>query len=187
MIEGLISLASYGIVGGGTVGNFLYQLETMGVFSYVLPFLMIFALIYAILSKSGFLGKNNAVNVVLSLAVSLMALQFNFVSYFFAEIFPRMGVMLSILLVAIILMSLFLDFNSKGAKWGFGVLAAIGIVVIVLQSFSESFGWGGGSLFDGPFWWMLQDNFAAIAIGVLVVGAIIAIPLLGNKNPGATH
>ena len=69
MMIGVINLVSYGISSGGAVGNLLYQLETMGVFEYVLPFLMIFALVYAILNKAKFLGNNNAVNVVLSLAV----------------------------------------------------------------------------------------------------------------------
>ena len=111
MLSGIMFLASYGISSGGTIGNFLYNLETLGFFSYVLPFLMIFAIVFAILEKIGFLGKNKGINFVLALAVALMALQFQFVSYFFAEIFPRLGVLLSILLVAIILLSLFLDFK----------------------------------------------------------------------------
>jgi len=184
MMIGVINLVSYGISSGGAVGNLLYQLETMGVFSYVLPFLMIFALVYAILNKAKFLGNNNAVNVVLSLAVGLMALQFQFVSYFFSEIFPRLGVLLSILLVLIILMSLFVDFNGKAARIGFGLFAGIAGIIIIFQSFSDSFGWGSLDLLNSPFWWGLTDNLPAILVVVLVFGGIIAIPILGNKNNG---
>ncbi len=182
MIGGFITLASYGIVGGGATGNFLYQLENLGVFSYILPFLMVFAIVYAILSKAHFLGDNNAVNVILSLAVGLMSLQFNFVSYFFAQIFPRLGIGVIIILVAIILLGLFVDFDSPTSKKIFGVLAGIGFVVIVYQSFSDSFGWGVWDPFNSPFWWSIQSSASAIVTFVLVLAAIIAVPVLGNKN-----
>ncbi len=180
MIGGLIVLDSFGIVGGGTVGNLLYQLQNMGVFSYVLPFLMIFAIIFAILEKTNFIGSNRGIKVILSLAVALMSLQFNFVSYFFAEIFPRMGVLLSIILVAIILLSLFLDFDNKIVKVVIGGLVFIGFLVIVYQSFSDVFPWG--SLTSGPFWWWLQDNLSWIIVIALVVGGIFAVIGKGDKK-----
>ncbi|MCR4327345.1 MAG: hypothetical protein NUV46_02070 [Nanoarchaeota archaeon] len=181
MIEGLISLASYGIVGGGAIGNILYDLENAGVFSYVLPFLMIFAIIYAILSKAGFLGENKAVNFIISIAVALMALQFQFVSYFFAEVFPRMGVVLSLLLVGMILLGLFVDFNGSAGKWGMGIFAGIALIVIFVQSFSEAFGWN-GDLFGGGSWYWLEQYSTTIIIAVLVLGTVIAIPLMGKKK-----
>ncbi len=184
VVAGIISLVSYGIASGGQVGNFLYRLENLGFFSYVLPFLVIFALIYAILSKAGFLGNNNAINVILSLAVSLMALQFNFVSYFFAQIFPRMGIVLSIIIVLMILMGLFVKFDDKWPKIFFGIFTGVAGVVIVFQSFSESFGWGNWNLFNSPFWWSLQNNFPMILVFILVLGGIIAIPILGNRGNG---
>lgn len=182
MIGGIIALASYGIVGGGAVGNFLYDLETMGVFSYVLPFLMIFAIIYAIISKAKMLGDNTAVNFIISLAVALMALQFQFVSYFFAEIFPRLGVVLSLLLVFMILLGLFVDWTKPGTKWGFGILAGIAGVVILVQSFSDAFGWN-GDLFGGSSWWWIQQYSSTIIVVILVLGVIIGIPLAGKKKP----
>ena len=175
----MISLVSYGIGSGGVVGNLLYQLESMGFFSYVLPFLMIFAVIYAILSKAKFLGDNNGINIVISLAVGLMALQFNFVSYFFAEIFPRMGILLAIILVAIILLSLFLDFNKKGTKFAIGTIAFVGFVVIVIQSFGDVWGFGYG-IFGGNLGWYLEQNVGWIVL-IFVVALIIA--MVKKKNP----
>ena len=180
---GVLTLASYGLIGGGSIGNFLFQLENLGVFSYVLPFLMIFAVVYAILSKTSFLGKSNAVNVILSLAVGFMALQFDFVPYFFSEIFPRMGVLLSIILVAIILIGLFFDFRKKGTKVFFGILALIGFIVIVLQSFSEAFPWG-GNLFSGSFWWWLEDHLAIVLTIALVIIGVAAV-VWPRKGPDA--
>lgn len=172
--ESVAFLATYGISSGGAVGNLLYQMENIGFFSYVLPFLMIFAIVFAILDKIKFLGDNRAINTLLALAVGFMSLQFQFVSYFFAEIFPRMGVLLSIILVAIILLSLFLDFNNKTVKVMIGGLTFVGFIVILLQSFSDAFPWS-GSLFGGPFWWWLQNNLSWIIVVAIVVGFIVAI------------
>ena len=174
MLSGIMFLASCGISSGGTIGNFLYNLETLGFFSYVLPFLMIFAIVFAILEKIGFLGKNKGINFVLALAVALMALQFQFVSYFFAEIFPRLGVLLSILLVAIILLSLFLDFKKKGTKFAMGLIAFVGFIVIVLQSFSDAFPWS-GNIFNGPFWWSIQPYLPEILTGIMLIVFFIII------------
>lgn len=186
MIGGIIALASYGIVGGGSIGNFLYDLETMGVFSYVLPFLMIFAIIYAIMTKAKFLGDNMAVNFIISIAVALMALQFQFVSYFFSDIFPRLGVVLSLLLVFMILLGLFVPWGSetgaKWTKWGFGIFAGIAGVVILVQSFSGTFGWN-GDIFGGSSWWWIQQYSSTIIVVLLVLGVIIGIPLAGKKRP----
>src|SRR6056297_2047698 len=126
MIEGLIALASYSLGTGGGIGNALFQLEQMGVFAYLLPFLLIFALVYGILTKTTILGNNKGINVVLAIAIGLMALQFNFVSYFFAEIFPRLGVGLAILLVMAILIGAFVDLDDqKWAKWLFFGVGAL--------------------------------------------------------------
>ena len=46
MINGVF-LQSFGFFGGG-FGNLLSQLEQLGFFSYVLPFLLIFALVFGI-------------------------------------------------------------------------------------------------------------------------------------------
>ena len=178
----MIFLATYGISSGGAFGNLLYQLETLGFFSYVLPFLMIFAIVFAILEKVQFLGTNKMVNVILSLAVSLMALQFQFVSYFFAEIFPRMGVLLSVILVSMILLGLFFDFKKKGTKLVVGGLTFVGFVVILLQSFSEAFPWS-ADIFSGPAWWWIQNNAGTIFTFVLLFGVLIGIPMAGRNKP----
>jgi len=195
MIGGMITLASYGFFGGSTIGNFLSNLEALGFFNYVLPFLMIFAIVYAILSRSHLIGDKDAINIILSLAVSFMALQFNFVPYFFSEIFPRMGVLLSIILVAIILLSLFWDFKGKNggiAKAIVGILVGIGFVLILVQSFGEAFGFSlsSGFPFGGTLGWQIQRNLPLIfmlAFVVVGIGALIAKGRREDNNQNTRH
>ena len=109
MSIGGMFLASFGGFYGGTFGNLLAQWEQLGVFSYVLPFLLIFALIFGILQRVDVFKGNKGINAIIALSVSLMSLQFNLVPIFQAEIFPKLGVGLSVILAVIILKGLFLE------------------------------------------------------------------------------
>jgi len=174
MMEGLINLVSYGSFGSGTIGNILAQWQAAGIFDYALPFLLIFALVFAILSFIPIFKDNKGINAVISLVTALMALQFGIVSIFFAEIFPRLGVALSIVLVLIILLGLLVQDKEKGnqiIKWMLGISVII-IAIVVISGSLNSFGFGFGG---GQFWYFVRANAAAVIGVILVVGAIIAI------------
>ena len=183
MIGGVIALASYYSTGslgtGGTIGNILFQLEQQGVFAYLLPFLMIFAILYGILSKIN-IFRNNSIHVILSVVVALMSLQLNFVSYFFQELFPRMGILLSIIFVVLILVGSFWNFEkSKNLRFIMGALIAIGVIVIVYQSFGETFMFGSiGAGWQISYW--LERNLGAVITGVLFFGGV-AMVIKRNK------
>jgi len=74
-----------------TITDVLNQWADMGVFAYVLPFLMIFAIIYGILTKTEILGKNRGVNATIALAAGLLALQFDYVPKYFSFCRNRFG------------------------------------------------------------------------------------------------
>ena len=63
MVVSEMFLAFYSSIGGGAIGNMLFQWEQAGVFSYVLPFLLIFAVVFGILSKTG-VFKEKGINIV---------------------------------------------------------------------------------------------------------------------------
>ena len=100
MIAEVIFLQSFGF-SGGSFGNVLSQWEQLGVFTYVLPFLLIFALIFGILQKVKIFQESKGINAVIAVSTALMALQFNFVPLFFSDIFPQLGIGLSIVLIGI--------------------------------------------------------------------------------------
>ena len=167
-------LASYGFFQGGTIGNLLAQWEQAGVFSYILPFLLIFALVFGILSKTKIFTEKS-VNAVIALAVSLMSLQFPIVSQFFAEIFPRLGIGLSIILLLLILTGLFIDPTKKGIWYTFFGIGAL-IAIIVIANSVTAVGWLSSSWFG----YGLTDNLGMIIAGVLLIAGIAAI--LGKKK-----
>ena len=169
----MIFLQYYGY-SGGVFGDFLTRLGELGFFSYVLPFLLIFALVYGILVKSNLFKGTPAVNGIIALAVGLLAMQFDFVPLFFSQIFPRLGVALAAILIILIILSLFMPKENWVIYSLFGV-GAITVIIILAQSF-EILGWGAtGNL---AFWW--QNNWPLV-IGIAFIVIIIAIIVNAGK------
>lgn len=175
MINGVVFLASYAGFGGGAIGDLFAQWEAAGIFSYALPFLLLFGLIFAILSFVPIFQQNKAINAVIALATALMALQFNMVSIFFSEIFPRMGIALSIVLVVIILMGLFIDKDNHGLKWMLIILVLI-VTIVVVSSSLKAFGVG----MTTGYW--LRNNWQTLLGVGIVVAFVIAIIASGSKR-----
>ena len=171
MIENVINFAFYGY-SGGTIGDMLLAWQQAGFFSYLLPFLLIFALIFGILSRIHLFKDNKSINGIIAFAVGLMALQFPFVSQFFSEIFPRLGVGLAILLVILILAGMFMDPDSKGMMYTLLGVGGVIIIVILVQT-AGAVGWSSG------YWWAQNWPMVAGAIFILIIIGII----VGASNP----
>jgi len=167
MLENMVMLQSFAYYnGGGEIGRFLDTLSQAGFFTYLLPFLLIFALVFGILSKLKLFEQTKAVNAIIALAVGLLALQFDFVPLFFSEIFPRVGIGLAIILVILILMGLFIPKATWVPYALFGISSLI--VIIILVQTGGVFGSDVGNWFynNWPF-------FAGIIFLVVVLAIIV--------------
>lgn len=172
MFEEMIFLASYSNFGSGAIGELLSKWEQIGFFSYLLPFMLIFALVFGILTKTNIFKENRMINGVIALAVALMALQFDFVPVFFSQIFPRVGVALAIILGILIVAGLFIDPESKWINY---VLLGIGVLIIglvLIQSAGE-LGWASGQ------WW--EENWQMV-IGAIFILTLVSVVIGGSKK-----
>ncbi|MBT6689972.1 hypothetical protein HN903_04635 [archaeon] len=158
-----------------TITDVLNIWNEIGVFSYVIPFLLIFAVVFAILKKTGILGDgNDGILAVIAVAVGLLSLQFDFVSEFFAIIFPRFGIGLSLFLVLLI----FLGFFSKDGSEKENKLLLTFAGVIGVGTLIWSFGaWEEWSNYGGFGGWF-SENFWAL----LVLGGVIAVIVIVAKG-----
>ncbi|MEK6919182.1 MAG: hypothetical protein AABW73_04030 [Nanoarchaeota archaeon] len=145
--------------------------EKMGVFAYVLPFILIFAVTYAILEKIPVFKGKKGINLVVSLAIGLLSLQMNFVAVFFREIFPRAGIGLSVLLVSLILCGAFIDWEGKKHQWIFFGVGAVTFLFIIANAFSAYSGYTTN-------WW--EDYGSAIVILILVITLIVLSMTMGS-------
>jgi hypothetical protein len=178
MLTGVIMLDVASAFGGGVVGDLLNKWQEMGFFSYLLPFMLIFALVFGILTRTQIFKDNKAVNGIIALAVAFMSLQFDFVPAFFAQIFPRVGVGLAIILGIFIIVGLFVDPESKMINY---ILLGIGVLIIgiiILQSATGA-GWQ-----SADFW---AKYFPAIILGVVILLFIFVVVGSAGKPANAGH
>jgi len=143
-----------------TIADILNQWQTAGVFDYILPFLLIFSVVFGILASTNILGKQKGVNVIVSLVVGLLALRLGFVQLFFAQIFPRLGVGIGVILALLILTGLFV--NKKEARywmWGIAGVAVLIWLFVLVNSF-QSVGWLG--IYGG-----YVGDYAGLIIGLV--------------------
>ena len=172
MLNGVTVLASATAFPSGVIGDFLAKWEQAGFFSYLLPFLLIFALVFGILTRVKIFKDNKVVNGIIALAVALMALQFSFVPEFFSQIFPRLGVGLAIILGVMIIVGLFMDPDSKVVNYFLLGVGVITIGVVLIQS-AGAVGWQSGE------WW--QDNWQLV-IGAVFLFILVAV-IIGSASP----
>ena len=160
-----------------TVTDILNQWDQIGVFSYVIPFLLMFAVIFAILQKTKILTgsdqENKGLLAIISISISLLALQFDLVPAFFGIIFPHFGVGLSIFLVLLILLGFFYDGSGDkglhGLRW-IGILTGIGVVLWTLASWDDWIGYGGFSFWFQDYFWSLVILGGLIGIIYWAIG-----------------
>lgn len=156
-------MAWYGY--GGTFGDVLNQWKTAGIFDILLPFLLIFALVYGILDKTKIFTENKAINPIIGFVVALLALQFDLVPQFFAVIFPKLGIGLAVVLVVLILLGIFMPREGWVNYVLFGIVAIVLIIVLVYTS--QDLGWSAG------YWWSENWSTVAGAIFILIILGVI--------------
>ncbi len=174
--ELMIFLASYGSADGTTIGNMFDVWYQMGFFSYIIPFLLIFAFMFGILLKLNLFKDNKVINAIISLAVGLIAIQVPAVSEFFSVIFPNLGIALAIILVIMIVAGLFLKDETNRDKWINYILLGIAgiIIIVVLVNTAGALNWSAAQ------WWL--DNWSMIIAVVVIVGLVVAMIVSGKKT-----
>lgn len=146
----------------------------MDVFTYVLPFLLIFAVIYGILSKSNMFGAEaKGVNVIIALALGLLSLVGGYVPEFFQRIAPNLAIGISILLAAIVLLGLFMDGTQKPKIVnGLIGLAVLIFIFVAYSSFSYNY------LGFGNLWY----EYGNALVTLLIIAGIIAAVIFWGKG-----
>jgi len=154
----------------GSFEKLFLDLESLGFFTYILPFLLIFALVYGILSNIKIFKENKGVVAIIAIVIGLLALWQGIAVQFFAEIFPRLGIALSILITAVILIGIFVPLGGENEwGWGNGIFLGIGalaFLVTIIRS-TEVYSWYTGGWFE--------QNLSLFIVGLIIVAAIVAV------------
>jgi len=158
-------------------------LESALLTEVLLPFLLVFVLIFAILQKTELLGKGKAqIDALIALSIALMLIVFPKPRDIIVYMMPWVAVAAAVILVFFILYGFVAGPNPTSGKWQkivFGVLA--GIFVLVLLIFITGFWDILFDLLEGGY----GDIWSNIILIIVIVGAV-AVAVASGKKGGSS-
>jgi len=161
------------------------QWQAVGVFDVLLPLLLVFALVFAILEKSKILGGYKSIDAVVSLIISLFVIANPYVTELFIPIFSKAGLAIIILVAMLIIVGLFMTAEepSKTLKT-IGAIGGIGLFIWLLMAVSDYYtGWPW--YYSFKLWWWNNASWV-IPIAFVVIGIIIVVATTGGKKEEKT-
>lgn len=157
----------------------LYHWQAAGIFDIVLPFLLIFAVVFAILEKGHILGDNKAIHAIVSLAVGFFAISNPWLTPFFAILFSNAALGFAVILVIVLFLGFFI--KEKTETWWVWI-GAIAAGVIFFWVLGRSIRDSGlhpvvyQFFYENPYLW------SVIIYGVPIALIILAIVLSSSKG-----
>lgn len=154
--------------------TFIDQLEGLGVVDVLLPFLLVFAIVYAVLMKTKLLGKDNKnINIIIALILGMSVVIPHVTNSYppGSDVVDIMNVALpQVSLIAVAFVSLMILLGVFGTEWsGKSISGAVALVsaVAVFLIFGGAAGWW------DSYW--LYDIFGEEAISLFVMLIIFGI------------
>jgi hypothetical protein len=154
------------------------------VINYVLPLVLVFTLVFAILEKTQLLGKEKRqINAIVALVVGIILIA-SPANYIVVRLMPFLAVALVILFVFMLAYGFLMgktegDVLSKGLKITFGIILGVALVTFLLYItgywdviYRYSFGSGSGVWFN-------------VLLVLIIIGAVVAV-LFGSKGKGGS-
>jgi len=163
-------------------------LKEFGLFDVILPFLLIFAITYAILSKSGILGENkDNLNSIVSLVFALLVVSANKIVATITTAIPNVLLLVIIAFSFLLLVGIFYGEGKfpdlAGWKNWFISLMFIGVVSIFLGAWTLDSGESLLSYLFGRLYENVGSDFAGGIILLIVVVLVIKYITQQPKKP----
>lgn len=148
--------------------EFIGNMNTLGFYDFLLPFMFILALTFGLLTKSEVFGDNAAIYGILSICIAFFSVNYTPIGLFLTRSMTYAAVFIAGVLILILMLGIFggkIDaiFN-EGIMWFIAFMA----VLIFIGS-------GGGLIFEG----ISSLNMSLILIGIILISMIF---LVGAKN-----
>lgn len=156
-----------------TIADVLNQWQSIGVFSLLLPWLLVFAVVFGILNTTRILGSHKGVQAIIGVVIASLSLQYNYLGDFLSVLAPNLGVGISVILAIMICVGLFIPKDERRYwLWGLGAIAFVVVVVIITDTFSTL-----------GYTSIIYSDYAGYIIGaVLLIGLIIAVAAGGRDD-----
>lgn len=149
----------------------------------VLPFLLVFTVIFAILQRTKILGEGKArIDAITALVIALIVVAYGYSTHIITTLMPFLAVSAVIILIFMLLYG-FIAAGKEGADFSKFKIPA-GIIIVIALTIAVLVATGYWSTFIG---WFTGNNSNAIVTNVVFIGIIIAaIAIVLGKKSGET-
>ncbi|MBT3865529.1 hypothetical protein HOF78_00310 [Candidatus Woesearchaeota archaeon] len=128
------------------LGNF----DQIGGFDLLLPFILVFTLVFAVLQKINLFGDKKNINMIVSLVIAIFFLNNTYLIFVLQKFLPNVSIILIVFLMLLLLVGVFggeTDFKEGMLGWAF----IVSLIAIGFALFSDMFSpVSGGGVSD---WW----------------------------------
>jgi hypothetical protein len=152
------------------------------VFEIILPFLLVFTVVFAILQKTKVLGDGKRqIDAIVALVIGLIVISYGYATHIISSLVPFLAVSAIVILIFLMLSGMVFnqgDFKlHKGVNVTIGVLAAVGVVIATLIAT------GGWDYLLNRFNSGDQNSIFANLLFIIVIAAAIGVAsFTGSKK-----
>ena len=162
------------------VNNTIFQSELFT--NFVLPFLFIFFILFAVLEKTKVLGDKKQLNALVAFVIGLIVIGFVFPKETIGNLVLFLAVALVVVFVALLLWGFVsgaekVEIGNKSLKWVIGIAVIVSVIIAVL--------WAAGvenTAIDLLFNQSWSNGFWTNVLFIVVVAIALAIVLKKSKD-----
>ncbi len=161
----------------------LSTFDQVGGFDVVLPFILVFTLVFAVLQKIHLFGEGKKnINAIVALVISIFFLNNTYLIVVLQRFLPNVSIFLVIFLMFLLLLGIFT--GGRGfSNIAMGVAVIVSILAVLFALFSDIFtpALGGGTGLG--VWYASIDPGTRFMTWLLVLAVIFVMFVLKDDNP----
>ena len=164
--------------------DLIRQWESIGVFDIILPLLLIFTIVFAVLDRTQIFGKNKkSINAIVALSIAFFTIQNVAVTSFFKIIFSQVAFGIAILIAVVLLTALVL--GRKGTHVWRMIIMVVGFLIFIwifsraADEYQSYYGVYAFGAFTSD-WWAANASWIILIVVVAIV--VIAVAASGKSN-----
>ena len=160
--------------------NILSEWENLGVFNVLLPFLLVFAIAFAILEKIKLFGDKRQINGIIAGILGILFVRNQYLVGLLNRFLPNISMFMIIILMFLLLFGIFAG-QHKGFKDSLLGFAMVVSVIFVIWSLSSDFV---GERFELPDF--LTDLDDTTQSSILFIGIFVVVIWFVTKGDGGS-
>ncbi len=163
------------VLGSFNLQDSLNYLIDLGVYDVLLPFLLVFAIVFATLEKTAILGKDKSnINAIVAVVTGLLLVVQRGIVDTINIFLPRISLLIVVILMGLLVISMIAGKEFDGIKGG---SFAIGVIIIIIAVIFSLVTPQSG----GPIWLTPADKQILLSVGILILVLVLVIGLVTSK------